>query len=297
MSALYGRYWKLTLDKVVIDNTLDIDFKIEKTDKKEPNKAKITVYNLNPDHRGELLRMSGTQLDKSKRKPIYVELDAGYENEHGVIFSGDLRNIETRIEKTDVLTVVFGHDGGHKFKTTTIEKSFAKGSPLATAIKACAEAMGVGLGNVNEVSATASIPGLGKTLPHGIVLHGPAHAQLDRLLKSSGLDWSIQDNNLVVTERGKPLNRSAIRLSPETGLVGSPETQVETDVVPGKSAPPASKHGIKCKALIHPGFYPKRKVVLDTENFKNAGYMISSVDFSGQSGGNDWYAEMILIGY
>lgn len=297
MSALFRRYWRLQLDRVVIDNTLDIDFKIEKTDKKEPNKAEIKVYNLNPDHRGELLRMSGTQIDKSKRKPIYVELDAGYEEDHGVIFSGDLRNLETRVEKTDVLTVVFGHDGGHKFKTSTIEKSFAKGTPLATAIIACATAMGVGLGNVNEVSGTATIPGLGKTLPHGIVLAGPAQAQLDRLLKSSALDWSIQDNNLVVTERGKPLNRSAIRLAPDTGLIGSPETQVETDVVPGKAAPPKNKHGIKCKALIQPGFYPKRKVVLDSESFKDAGFMISSVTFNGQSSGNDWYSEMILVAY
>jgi hypothetical protein len=297
VSQLFGRFWRLQLDKVVIDNSLDIDFKIEKTREKEPNKALIKVYNLNPDHRGELERMSGTQIEKSKRKPIRVELDVGYEAEHGVIFSGDLRNMETRVDKTDVVTVIFGHDGGHSFKTSTVHRSFTKGTPLSTAIKACAEAMGVGLGNIDEVSGDASIAGLGKTLPHGIVLNGPTHLQLDRLLKSSGFDWAIADNNLVVTQRGKPLNRSAIRLSPETGLIGSPETQVETDVVPGKAAPPKQKHGIKCKALIQPGLYPRRKVVLDTENFKNAGFMISSVDFIGQSGGNDWYAEMILVAY
>jgi hypothetical protein len=298
MSRLFDRYYRLQLDRVVIEGTLDIEAKIEKTDKAEPNKAQIKVFNLNPDHRDQLLRMSGTQIDKSQRKPIFVELDAGYADNHGVIFSGDLRNLETRIEnKVDISIVVFGHDGGHKFKTSTIEKSFAKGTPLATAIRACAEAMGVGTGNVDEVSGTATIPGLGKTLPQGIVLHGPAWSQLDRLLKSAGLEWSIQDNNIIVTERGKPLNRSAIRLSPETGLIGSPETEVTTDVVPGKAAPPKTKHGVKAKALIQPGLYPKRKVILDTENFKNRGFVISSVEYNLQSGGNDWYADMILLNY
>jgi hypothetical protein len=296
MSRLYGRTYTLRLDRIEIKDVLDIEFKIEKTDKPEPNKAKITVYGLNEDHRGELLRMSGTQIDKSKRKPIRVELDVGYREQHGMIFAGDLRNLEVRQDGVEVQTVVFGHDGGHAFKTSTIERSFAKGTPLATAVRACAEALGVGFGNIDDLSGTATIPGLGKTLPHGIVLHGPAQAQLDRLLKSARLNWSIQHGALVVTEHGKPLERSAIRLGPDSGLIGSPETEVTTDVVPSKGAPPKAKGAIKVKALLNPGFYPKRKIVLDSVSHQG-GYVIQEVEFNGSTFADDWFAEMKVVPY
>jgi hypothetical protein len=287
MSRLYGRTYTLRLDRIEIKDVLDIEFKIEKTDKPEPNKAKITVYGLNEDHRGELLRMSGTQIDKSKRKPIRVELDVGYREQHGMIFAGDLRNLEVRQDGVEVQTVVFGHDGGHAFKTSTIERSFAKGTPLATAVRACAEALGVGFGNIDDLSGTATIPGLGKTLPHGIVLHGPAQAQLDRLLKSARLNWSIQHG---------ALERSAIRLGPDSGLIGSPETEVTTDVVPSKGAPPKAKGAIKVKALLNPGFYPKRKIVLDSVSHQG-GYVIQEVEFNGSTFADDWFAEMKVVPY
>lgn len=296
MTRLYDRTYTLRLDRIEIKDALDIEFKVEKTDQPEPNKCSITVYNLNPDHRGELLRASGTQLEKSKRKPIHVELDVGYRDQHGIIFSGDLRNLEVRQDGVDVKTVVFGHDGGHSFKTATVERSFAAGTPLATALRACAEALGVGFGNIDDLSGSATIPGLGKTLPHGIVLHGPAWQQLDRLLKSARLDWSIQNNALVVTEKGKPLQRTAIRLAPDSGLVGSPETEVTTDVVPSKGAVPKSKGGIKVKALLNPGLYPKRKIVLDTASHQG-GYVIKEVEYNGSTFADDWFAEMKVVAY
>lgn len=291
----YDRFINLTVDSLVIEN-LDVVFKIEKTDKPQPNKARLEIYNLNGDHRGELLRQHGVRADRTTRRPVHVELDVGYRDEHGSIFKGDLANLEVKEDRADLIVLIEGEDGGHSWRTANISRSFVARTPLATVIKACADAMGLGLGNTAEQAANASVFNLGRTMPHGIALSGMARDALDRVLGSCDLGWSIQNGNIQILGADEALRQAAIKISPSTGLVGSPTEAVTADVVPTKGARVKTNNSVGVKALLNPGYFPRRKVQLESRSY-SGNYQIKDVTFQGSTFAQEWYADMKVVPY
>ena len=302
---LFRRAYRLIIDTIEIAggdgvaDSLDIDFKIEKTNRAEPNKAEIKIYNLNDDHRNELVRRFGSQVEKSKRKPLRVELEAGYEGEgnRGLIFAGDLRNLIVKREGQDFVTTISGADGGHAFKTGRISRAFGAGTSVSTVLRACVDALGIGTGNLSEFEAAAKLTALGTQFSHGTVLSGSAERELDHLVKAAGLEWSVQNGSLQLRRKGQPVQAKAYRLAADTGLVGVPFPEVDATVLPNASGKPnASKTAarrsglVNCKTLIIPSLAPGQKVDLDSEEFKG-GYQIMEMAFQGQTFGNDWYIQ------
>lgn len=298
MSRLFQRSFKLTVDTVGISNDdgdgLDIEFKVEKNLKGEPNKAEIKIYNLNPDHRSEFLKKFGSQIQKSKRQPIRVELEAGYKDDRGIIFSGDLRNLVISHAGPDFVTTLSGADGGHAYRSARIAQTYGSGVAFATVAKECARAMGVGLGNLDEMVADATIESLGRSFSSGAVLHGAASDCLDRLMKAAKLTWTVHNGVLQIQNKGEPLQRQSYRLSPDTGLIGSPTPEVDTTVVPnasGKTPTKPSQSGLlKVKTLLIHHLYPGVKVVLDSEEFQG-GYQITEVTYEGSTFSDDWFCD------
>jgi hypothetical protein len=307
---LFGRSYKLVLDTVEIvggqagDGSrigLDIAFKVEKSiDATPPNKATIQVWNLNPDHRRDFERRFGSEIEKSKRKTIRVELSVGYGDDMGVIFRGDLRNLVNKQDgAVDWVTEVSGADGGHSFKTSRVSRSFGPGVEAYTVARACVQAMGVGEGNLSDWSAQFSIGTLGATFPEGAVLSGSAEREFDRIARAAGFTWSIQHGVLQLAKRGEPIRSQVYELGPDTGLVGSPFAEVDATVIPGKTASKeaAKRAGlVNVKTLMLHTLAPGQKVALKSDQFKG-GYQINSITFIGNTATNDWNCEMKVKAY
>jgi len=287
MTELFRRSWSLTIGTLKIDATdinvpsLSVNFVVTKSLKREPNSIELDITNLSPSHREEIEGMSD----------VAIELSAGYVDAEDVIFSGDLRvaknkkkpklKIGSSREQIEVITEIDGEDGGRYYRSSRVNKSYAPGTGVITVLQDAVSAMGIGVGNLSEY-AGEQIEGLGATFAEGAVLYGRAHEELNRIVRSMGLTWSIQGGNLQLLKNSVPVQDAAVKLSSDTGLLGSPTKE--------------SNGKIKANALLIPELYPGRKVVLESKDL-TAQAVVNRVVFKGDSAGNEWSAALELKEY
>lgn len=309
--TLFRRSWRVAVSDLDV-SSLDIEFKILKTIKPEPNKCALTVWNLNQGHRADLLKRNNPfNLTSDKIVGIPVQIDAGYRGHSSTIFYGDLNQVSSINDATNWKTIIAGSDGGRSYREGRINRTFKKGTRIADVLSACADAMKIGRGNVDNFETLASIPSLGATIPHSMTMSGNAASQLTRVITSIGLTWSIQNGSLQVLGIGAPLDGLAIILDQNHGLIGSPESSIDSTVSLGnaqqyaQSAPlkvakppkPKDPGIIKVKSMIIPGLAPGRKLVVNSDQFHDFPCYITEIEYVGASFTNDWYCNLICRQY
>lgn len=276
MARLFQRKYRLTLDTFQIEG-LAIDFKVKKSIGRAANTCTLSVTNLSRDTRARL-----SELGRGTR----VKLEVGYENEDlHVLFNGGSRTIDVRHEKTDYILDIEARDRGDNILQKRVNRSYPPGTEVRTVIRDLVDALEIGRGNLSELEGVG-LEGVGRTFPEGTVLSGQASRELDEILRSMGLRWSVQNGVLQLQRRGRPLSAQAVNLSPETGLVGSPALDTSR-----------RRSGIvNAVAFIMPDLVPGRKVSLQSELY-SGGYEIRQVEYSGSWRATDWYANLTLRPY
>jgi hypothetical protein len=275
VAELWRRAWDVTVDGTRLDG-LDVSFEVEKSTAREPNKATLRIWNLSPTRRQSLEGLTTTR----GAARIRVEIVAGYKDQAGLIFRGDLRSALTSRQGPDLVTTLEGEDGGRSVLSSRVSRSFPAGTTAAVVVRACAEALGVGLGNALDAVAQAQFTGGGNTFREGTTLSGQASEELHGLFRSLGLTHSIQNGVLQVQRRGQALQATAVRLAPETGLIGRPEVDVGGLV--------------KLQSLMNPDIYPGRVLQLDPgPGIRPSGFFqAKKVIYRGDTAGNDWLCEV-----
>ena len=226
----FQRAYRLTVGSIEIDartgvdlRSLRIAFAVERDIKRHPNNAEVAIWNLSPSNR----------LALSKLSEVPVRIEAGYVDDVGTIFQGDLRCARSMRDGTgspSFITRVSGGDGETKIRTARINRTFASGTPVGTVIRELGQALGVGEGNLNQFGGAALANG-SKTLTRSLTIRGSVFDELEAVTRSCGLQWSIQDSALQLREAGQPVgDRQGPLLRADTGLVG--EVQVEAVATP-----------------------------------------------------------------
>lgn len=105
------------------------------------------------------------------------------------------------------------------------------------------------------------------------IVRGQAMQKLEILAKSYGLIAVIDEQSLSLLPANQPLELSIVYLSPETGLLESPE--------------PTEK-GIKWKSLLQHELKPGGVVRIDSEYY-GGDYKNIRIEFKGNSETNEWY--------
>lgn len=273
MSELFRRAWRVQVGSLDVSN-LAIRFKAKRTLAQRAGTLDLEVRNLSPEHRRE--------IQIARRFRTFVEVQAGYVGGMSLIFRGDLRKAVPAREGTDWIVKVTAGDGEHALRSARVSRSFAPGTTVQAVVQHIAEAMGVGIGNAATALRGASLGTaglLGDALPEGTVLHGSAAAELTRLCESARKTWSIQEGNLQILDLGGAISRTAILLSPDTGMVGTPEI--------------VNRRVITVKALLQPGLVPGQQVVVQSDALlSTAPWRITEADYSGDTHGVDWYATL-----
>lgn len=283
---LFRRTWEVQVGTLLlagdsVRKSLDLSFLVEKDTTRAPNSAQVRIFNLSSDHRRQIEETANLRLS----------ISAGYEDGVARLFTGDVHVAESRRrrraakkkegiqlaqEGVDVLTTIEAQDAGRAYSTALIQRSFGPWTSLVEVMRGCVQAMGIGEGNLSST-------GVPNTLyPEGTVVSGRAWRELDRLVRSAGLTWSVQDGVLQLLRGGTPLRQTAIRLTPDTGLIGSPATNVDRTVT--------------CTALLIAGLDPGRQVVLSS-SMVSGSYRIKRVVYQGDTAGSDWYAQLTLEAY
>jgi hypothetical protein len=296
---LYRRQWAVTIGPIRIEGLgagdglelagLDVSFEVESSLAREPNTCSVKVYNLSPEHR--------RRLDSSAMLPVRVE--AGYYQAMTVLFDGDVRVAESRlraashrqaqsrlgalaqtVDLVDIVTEIEAEDGGRAWREATVTRSFGPGTPISEVLGACVDALGVGRGNLDELDSEALYNGGDlRTFAEGTVLSGQARREVDRIVRSCGMTWSVQGGAFQLMRAGQALATRATLLNSGTGLVGSPAVDAEGYVT--------------ATSLLNGNLYPGRPVVLQSREVEGS-YKVKKVRHYGETSGADWSSEVTL---
>ncbi len=270
---------------------LDIDFRIEKSLKAtEPNKCEIEIYNLTSDHRKAL----------GGAKALTVSLQAGYLGDTAMLYYGSVRSARsersgtgmadfvTKISSEDTTARLTGIGGTKKLILGQAAIQIPTGPKMTVqnAINALATALGK--------QAPSKIPGSLATFQvNGSCILGDARQRMTDICRSAGLEWSVQNGQIQLLAVGQPLQTSqAVQISPDTGLVDSP--QVDTQGV------------AQAKCLLIPEISPGTLVNFigpgDPSGlapclFVQGGYRVDKCRYDGSTYKKEFYVEMTCVKY
>ena len=281
---LFGRKYRIQIRDIRIEGSLRCVFKVAKHLKPDPNTVELKIYNLTEDHRKSLENIPERPADKSLADLVsdltannMVRIEAGYEDGMSQIYLGEVRAAHSIQDGSDSITEVTSGDGEKDLQTRRVSIPVGPKASVDTVMGLIVKALGCGEGNLSKVLGSIKLSGGAELFPKGGVIYGFAADELDALCKAAQLDWSIQDGKLLILDRGKALAGTALSLSSDTGLIGSPTVD--------------SKGIVTAKTLLIPDLFPGRSVVFDAKSLKG-GYRVEECSYSGDTHGSEWYIEI-----
>lgn len=246
---------------------LRVSFKVVKDDGSKPNAVEVAIFNLSEANRARF-----------EAKGVRLALLAGYGDALAQIASGDVRHAKSLRQGVDWVTKIEAGDGSRALAHARVRESFRPGTDVKAAIAKAVQALQMDPGNA--LSKAQEIVG---QFPAGHVQHGRAADELSALLEPRGYQWSIQDGRLEVLKKGEALPEAGPLLSPDTGLVGSPEM--------GTPSKPGERPVLKVRSLLQPRVRPGQRFQVDSAAMK--GFFIArKVTHTGDTFGNDWYTDI-----
>lgn len=272
----FNRNWRIQLGDIQFPATpggpsLEIQFEVTKS-LWGGNKASLTVFNLSEEHRGAISRL------RQRRRRIRVEISAGYgEGEDPpLLFVGDLRFMTVLPPSGgDNSVTIEGTDGGTKIMDSRFSKSFPANTPVFGVVAELVDSLGIGRGNLSEFTRSLTFRGR-ERIPRPVTFHGTSAKALDGFLESLGYRWSIQNGAFQLLANGHALQRSAVLLSGDTGLI---------------SASWGDRFHAKALCFLNPDIYPGR--LLDIRGSAvDGGFRTNTVKYAGDSFGGDWTCDI-----
>ena len=271
MTQLLGRKYKLTFGKpgreAKVVTGLDISFDIERTTEAKPNTGTINVFNLSRENRAA--------LEDSEAQVI---LEAGYEGQMGIIFTGNDLIVQTIKRGVDYETVIRARDGGKELTETQVTIDVPEGEAFDDTVKNVLKQYTKITGRKVDLSK------LPKTAAaRNKIISKQAAVVLSELLDPEGYEWSIQNGEFRVVPVTQGSDETVYILGPSSGLISSPEktrlrlphAQEDTD-------------GISFTCLMNSQVTPLRRVQLAASSIKGI-YKVTRVTYRGDLKGQDWY--------
>ncbi len=258
-------------------STLRIQFNVTKKDSATPNSAQITIFNV-----------AQSTVAQVQKEFDTVYLSAGYVDNCAAIFHGTIQKvIFARENGTDGLLTIAAGDGDVAHNFAVINKTLAAGATQKDVIAAAGaeyEKNGTPAGYAADVQT--------RTLPRGKVMFGMARDFMQSGAKNSNCDFSVQDGKTQFVKENGALPDEAFVLNSATGLVGSPVQTTD---------------GVQCTCLLNPRLkigsvvQIAQKDVTESIDAESAAlaadgyYRIYSLDFNGDTHGNDWYCNFVGV--
>lgn len=266
-----------------------VTFDISKDASEEPNDHTIRIYNLAADTRKAL-----------ENPDLRCVLYAGYAEEGGPLLmaSGTLVFAYTRFEQPDIVTELIVKDGFTEIRDTAVSIGLGPGAQASTIIRDIARQMGLPLVMADELPD--------RRWQQGFSFYGAARTALHKVAQGTGLEWSIQNQQLQVVRRRGTTRRQAVVLAADTGLLGYPErtreaarekarvkdkrTGDEVNLVSAQQ----QRDGWRVTSLLLPTINPGDLVKLESRSVESF-QRVEAVRHTGDSGGGDWQSELELV--
>lgn len=200
-SGLFGFSCVIKIGGVItINNTsLDVDFDVPFDDDMEANEAEIIVYNL------------ADSTIKNIKKDAKVTIEAGYDGDTGVIFSGDVTSVKTKYEDVDKVTTIKALDD---VSEKTVESlAFAAGTKASYILKTL----------LNKTGTPIAVFKIRRdhTYENETTVDGDLIELIKKYAEVCGVSVFVSKGKIYARhiKLGDNLN---FELSADTGLIGSP---------------------------------------------------------------------------
>lgn len=290
----FDRVYRLLVGKpnqkgVEIVQPIRITFDVRKDTEEEPNDHTIRVYNLAAATRRAL-----------EEPGLRCVLYAGYAEEGGPLLmaSGSVVFAYTKFEQPDVVTELIVKDGYTEVRDTAISIGLGPGAQASAIIRDIARQMGLPLVMADDVAD--------RRWQQGFSFYGAARTALHKVTQGTGLEWSIQNQQLQVVQRRGTTRRQAVVLAADTGLLGFPERTMEAarekakvkDQTTGDNVNLVSaqqqRDGWRVQSLLLPTLNPGDLVKLESKSVE-AFLRVEGLQHSGDSAGGNWQTELQLV--
>ena len=198
----------------------------------EPDDSVITLHNLSRSAENAVI--AGAKM---------AQLEAGYDNQVGIIFDGSVSRVEQeRGTHTRQTVLVLGPKEG-ALDAAFIEVTAPEGEsqvPVRDAVSQVIEALGLTPGDLSELTGMVDAP-----------IYGYGRGLLDSLLLPRGFDW-FEDGGVVnLNKVGAEVRRAGERvISQVTGMIASPK---QTD------------EGMRVQIFLDPSIELAQTVQVDSE--------------------------------
>lgn len=292
--ARFDRVYRLLVGKpnqkgLEIRQPMRVTFEVSKDAQEDPNDHKIRIYNLAADTRRAL-----------EEPGLRCVLYAGYAEEGGPLLmaSGSVVYAYTWYELPDVVTELAVKDGYTEVRDTAVSIGLGPGAQASAIIRDVARQMGLPLVMADDVPD--------RRWQQGFSFYGAARTALHKVTQGTGLEWSIQNQQLQVVRRRGTTRRKAVVLAADTGLIGYPErtreaarekarvrdSQTNDDVrlVSARQ----QLDGWRVTSLLLPTINPGDLVKLESRTVQ-AFQRVEAVRHYGDSAGGDWQSELQLV--
>ena len=280
---LFNRIAKLIVgteeeQALVFNNDFKMSFDIQKNRTSLPNIATFQIWNLAKSTRNKLNEVS-------KQHPVIFS--AGYKEGDGLelLFNGQITRIVELIQPPNIITKIECGDGAIPLSQQTLALTYRAGINSNDIIRQIADSMKL------DISSASDYINQNVSFAHGEAFNGLAKDFLDKIAQATDLDWHINDNQIVLTRkktnkkrRSNATNQTAVLISPETGMIKSPQILNDTTSSISSFTP---EDGWTITCLLLPDVTPGRKIRIESEVIKDD-FVVSSVEHKGDNWESDW---------
>lgn len=267
-----------TQDGLIVTENLRIAFSIKKTLNWGTNTCLVSIWNMNPEKRAAI-------RDFGQKVTIY----AGYKDESnvGLLFIGRTTQVAHKFAQPEIISSIECGDGERNLNVILVTLSYAEGVSAKVVLNDIADAMELKIVQIADV--------VDKAYPKGWSFAGLAKEGLDAVCKYLGVQWSIQNEELVVLPVNVTSRKTPHQINIDTGMLGVPEQfTYKAQYLPNA----ARLIGWRVKTLLRPEILPGDEVRIQSSkvNFKlDASYKVIAIVHNGDTHGNPWDSTLEVI--
>jgi hypothetical protein len=250
----------------------EIRFDINLSMGSDPNNGVIAMDNLSASDRKSI-------EDAGKDAQVVVYAGFASQGDPPAIFQGRWRRAVTERNGPALITTIEAASAYRaRAYTRQLNKAYRKGTALNTVLRDLLDTLEIGDGNLQTVLNQVTLAGAtGNKLLKPFAVSGPAWDSLEQILKSSGFRVTTEGDGLLVTGLNRGIDRTAVLLNDETGLIGQPS--VDKDGV------------LSASSLIIPNLIPGRVVRLQSE-FVSGDYVVRTAKYTGSLYGSEFKVDL-----
>lgn len=260
---LWKRRLYVEVDGVTLPDILTVNFSINFSEQPDTDSGEVTIYNLSKD--------SVRRIKKNSK----IRISAGYDDDYGNIFYGQVLHIQTYWDGVDKVTNITLGDSSTSYRRLQYSRSFAPNVTNDEILLHLITRAGLGIGDFDTVK--------NPVYPHGVNVSGKLQDLINRYAKASGSRFYVNKMRAYVRPQRKG-QQIGFRLDKDTGLIEIPEeieTEIDEKVYKGYSVRCLLNHQIDVDNIIQ----IKSKSA-------NGYFRVSSGTHEGSNTDNDYYTTM-----